>query len=432
MRTIRSQRLWLTVAIAAAVPCPAAIGPARAAILDQLFPQGVPGYGTDPGVTVQSRIRPDDRPDGVRAGTLIFHPQITTGFGYDSNVLAGTPARGSWLLQAQSSVSFASDWSRNALGGAVAVNDTTYLVLPQQNRVDVSASLGSGIDIGQDRLTLSVAHAARHEDRTHIDALPADKPIFFTLDDARVSYRTKFDRWTLTPSLDVSQWHYDNTTIFGRPASQAYRDRTVIEGAANLSYEIAPLRSLLLVARVTGQGYPNTLPGQPSQDSTSYEVLTGIDYAPDAMWRARLLFGGESRQFAHFASHSAFIAEAELAWMPTGLTTVRAIASRSIEDAAQAGVSGYTYTSAKLTIDHEYMRNLILTASAGLQQASYLQGGQQAGYTAGIGATWLVNRMVQVRATYDLTGLGGGHPAGQPATSAFDRNLALLTLQLGL
>ncbi|MDR3539234.1 MAG: outer membrane beta-barrel protein [Acetobacteraceae bacterium] len=412
-------------------------------MLDQLFPEGVPGYDTAPGVTVRSRLRPEDTPLGTRIGGFVVRPQLETGFGYDDNVLGGSAPQGSWLVRTRPSLAFGSDWSRHAVGGFVSLDDTRYLDTPSQSRTDDTVSLGGALDIGRDRLTLAAAHLDQHEGRNQIDALPSDRPVFFTLDDARVTYTATFTRWTLTPTVEVSRWQYQGTTIFGQPASQAYRDRTVVQGGMTLGYQLAPLRSLLLVTRAIGQGYPHTPTGQASLNSVGYQMLVGLDYDNDAVWRYRLLVGGEMRQFAAFPTRNAFIAEADVAWMPTGMTTLHATLARSIEDAAQEGVAGFTYTSARLTIDHEYLRDLLLTASVGVQQAAYLQGGQQDGYSFGVGATWLVNRSVRLSATYDLTSFGAGTGVGtgtvagagsaaSPMTGASTRSLALLMLRLGL
>jgi hypothetical protein len=437
MRTGSAHGWLLGAALAAVLLCAGVAGRAAAEMLDSLFPEGVPGYDAAPGVTVRSRLRPDAEPLGVRLGSFVVRPRLESGFGYDSNVLGGSPAQGSWLVRTQPSLLFGSDWSRNALGGYFAASDTRYLDIPSQGRTDATLSLGGALDIGRDRLTVGVAHLAQHQDRSELDALPTDRPVFFTLDDARVTYAASFSRWTLTPSIEVSHWQFGNTTIFGQPASQAYRDRTVIQSGLTLGYELAPRRHLIVVGRAIGQQYPNTPVGQASQDSTGYQLLAGLDYDDDAVWRYRLLVGGETRRFSAFRTHNAVVAEADIAWMPSALTTLHGRLIRSIEDASQEGVSGFTYTGARLTLDHEYLRDVLLSASVGAQQAAFLQGGQQSGYSLGLGATWLVNRSVRLSVTYDLTSLGGGRASVQPgslqpATGASTRNLALLMVRFGL
>jgi hypothetical protein len=112
---------------------------------------------------------------------------------------------------------------------------------------------------------------------------------------------------------------------------------------------------------------------------------------------------------------------------------VRATATRGIEDAAQTGLSSYTYSSVQLRVDHEYLRNVLLDASATLRQASFNQtGGQQTGIGAGAGATWLINRGLRLSFTSDFgdvrnTRLPTGTVAGD-----YTRTLTLLTLRVGL
>jgi hypothetical protein len=429
MRTGRSQRLTLPTAFVAAVLIVIAGGRGLAAMLDQLFPEGVPAYDSGPGVTVRSRLRPDTEPPGMHVGSFVFRPELQSGVGYDSSPAGGS---GSWLVRDQVSLRFAADWSRNALGGFLAADDTRYLDQPSQNRTDASAAVGGALEIGRDRLSLGIAHLALHEDRSRLDALPADRPIAFTLDNVRISYATNFDRWTLTPSLEASRWRFAQASVQDVPTAQRYRNRDVLQGGATLRYELAPLRSLVLLARATGQHYPDTPGGQASADSTGYQVLAGFDYDDDAMWRYRLLLGGEVRRFAAFAARAALIGEAEIAWQPTGLTTVRLSLSRSIEDAAQEGVAGFTYTAAKLTIDHEYLRDLLLSASVGLQQAAYPNGAAQDGATFGVSATWLMSRRVRVSATYQLAAYGDARGSAPTGTHLPTRSLAMLAMRLGL
>ena len=61
------------------------------------------------------------------------------------------------------------------------------------------------------------------------------------------------------------------------------------------------------------------------------------------------------------------------------MTTLTATVTRSIEDAAQEGIAGYTYSRARVVIDHEYLRNVLLQASASVQYANYLPAGGHAG-----------------------------------------------------
>src|SRR5689334_4806179 len=82
--------------------------------LSELFPLGVPGYGDEPGVTVGSRLHPEQASPGIRAGAFMLRPLLETSLGYDSNVLGN--GAGSVVIGTHPSLRASSDWSRHAVG----------------------------------------------------------------------------------------------------------------------------------------------------------------------------------------------------------------------------------------------------------------------------------------------------------------------------
>ena len=408
-------------------------GRALAELMTALFPAGVPGYDTDDGVTVETRLHPEQMPLGLREGAFQFSPQLDESFGYSSNALPGPSRRGSWQVVTNPALAIGSDWSRDAVGAMVSVQDTRYLALPSQNRTDATLSAGGRIDIGDDKLTVATVHVAQHEDRGELGTLASDRPIAFQLDDIRASYAIADGSWGVVPSVQATKWTYTDTTILGLPSSQSYRDRVVVQTGLSIHYEFAPLRTVVLVLRAIGQDYLRTPVGQPNPDSTSYQVLAGVDY-DDSVWRWRLLVGGEARRFASplFPAQNTLIAEAGVGWSPTGLTTVGATVSRDTEDAEQEGVSGLVYSAARLTIVHEYLRDLLFKASIGLQKADFFQGGHQTGTTGGLGVTWIMNRSARLSFTYDQTDLHGSTIPTEASVTGYSRGIGLVTLHLGL
>jgi hypothetical protein len=408
---------------------------ADAQLLSSFFPEGVPGYGTGQGVTVQSRARPEFDPLGIRAGTLTFRPLLGESVGYDDNIFGGPGHRGAWQIGTHPSFLMATDGSGGSAAAYVSADDFRYLGQPSQNRTDGAAFLGGTIPIGRDKITLGGFWLARHEDRTALDALPSDRPVAFTVFNLRASYAAEFGRFTATPSIEFNRWRFDNTTILGAPVSEAARDRTTTRTGVTLGYGWMTGRNVLWVNRVLTTHYDEPSAGAPSNNSTAWQSLLGVDYDDDTVWRYRLLGGVEHRQAASplVASQTTGIAEAEISWSPTGMTTLHASASRGIEDAAQTGLSSYTYTSARLSLDHEYLRNVLLNASATVRHASFNQtGGQQLGVAFGVGATWLINRDLRLSLTYDFSDVRNTHLPAATVAGDYTRSLTLLNLRLGL
>jgi hypothetical protein len=365
----------------------------------------------------------------------MIRPLLGVSTGYNDNVLGGPAHRGAWEIITQPSVLMGTENSLGSTGLFFSGNDVRYLGESSQNRTDGTAFVGGTINLGRDKLTIGGGYLAQHEDRTALDALPTDEPVAYSVENLRVSYAAALGRVTATPSIELNRWRFDNTTVFGVPVRESARNRSTAQAGMTLRYGWMSGRDLLWVNRVVTTHYDSPAAGVPTNNSNAWQTLVGVDYDDDTVWRYRLLGGVEYRQAAAaaVASQTTGIAEAEVTWSPTGMTTLRAAASRGVEDAAQTGLSSFTYSSVQLTVDHELLRNLLLNASATVRQAKFNQtGGQQIGAGFGTGATWLINRNVRLSLTYDFTDLRNSHlPAGTVAGD-YTRSLTLLTLRLGL
>jgi O-antigen/teichoic acid export membrane protein len=399
------------------------------------FLPDVPGFDTSRGVTVLSRLRPEFTPPGVRVGSLILNPSLQEGVGYDSNLLGSAQPSGSLGIATQPALLLRSDWGRHSLGFYVSLENRLYPELLSQNQTNWNATLGGGIDIGHDRLILAAAHQSLHETNTDFDAVTADAPINYQIEQVRAAYASRLNRWLLTPEIEFSTFRYDRAILAGNPQPQRYRNRDVVEGGVTLSYALTPERHLLLVTRAASTRYIQPQAGAPTRNSSGFLTLVGLDNDLDGLWRYRLLVGFETRNFVatQYSSHIAPIAEAAVIWNPSGLTTVTATLSRSIEDAAQEGVGGYVYTTGRVAVDHEYLRNILLAGSVGYRHAAYTQGGgSQGAVLLGSGATWLIDRNLRLSATYALTLQTGAQNQGLVGGGDYTRNVLLLTLRYAL
>jgi hypothetical protein len=324
------------------------------------------------------------------------------------------------------------DGSDGSTGLFLSADDIRYAGQPSQNRTDGAAFLGGTRNLGRDRLSIGGGYLARHEDRTELDALPSDRPVAFTVANLRASYETSIGRVAATPTIKLNRWRFDNTTILGTPVSERSRDRTTGQASLTLRYNLMSGRDLLLVGRVLDTRYDHPAIGVASNNSINWCVLFGVDYDDNTVWRYRLLGGIESRD-AVTASETTGIVEGEVIWSPTGMTTVRATATRGIADAAQTGLASFTYTAGRLAVDHELFRNVLLNASLTVRHATFNpSGGQQFGVGAGAGATWFINRNMRLSLTYDFADVRDAHLPPATVAGDYTRNLTLLTLRLGL
>lgn len=413
--------------------------PASAQLLDQVLSPDIAGVADEPGVTVTSRRRPDYDARGIHVGSYLFRPQFSEGFGYDDNVLGTREKRGSTVLTTRADVLATSDLPRYGVTARVTVNDFRYFDQPRQSLTNWTAALGAAYDLGRDTVSLAYSHVNQNQTPRDLNAPLLDQAIAYRVDTLRGGYRITFNRLSLRPELAVAHYDFDDGTVTGLPYRQDYRNRNTISPALTAAYELAPRRNVVVVLRNVTSRYTTRPAGFVNRDSSDNSVLTGLDYDGGGLWRYRLLAGYEVRTFSSptLKTIQAPVAEAAVIFSPTGLTTVTGSLTRRIQDSADESTVGFTETAARLVVDHEYLRNVLLTANGQATFAEYSQGGgSQTQFFAGAGATWLVNRNVSLAATYEFTKLNSSGSVrlanGFTLSSGYSENRYLLQLRLGL
>ncbi|HET6183997.1 MAG TPA: outer membrane beta-barrel protein [Acetobacteraceae bacterium] len=389
--------------------------------------------GADPGVTVQTRLRPAYDPLGIPLADALLRPQIEESAGFDSAVL-GAGGGASAVIRTHPSLALTEDTADHGYGLYLDAINTSFPALAVQDRTDVTATAGARVSLGPGTLSFGAAHFSLHQDPTELDALPTDAPIPFTVNEADAGYSLPLGRLSLTPRLSFASWRFGTASAAGVPFPQSYRDRDVLRADLTASYEFAPRREAVFALRTATQFYVDTPAGQPSENSETIALLAGIDDATDGLWHYRLLGGWEHRAYrvGAFAAQSVPVGEADLVFAPDGMVSITASLTRRIEDAAQEGVAGFVYTDVRLGADYEWRRNVILHADLGWQHAALAgSNGTQRIEGGALAATWLLNRHLRLTASYDLSavrttgnvsGLGG----------SFVRSLGLLTLRAAM
>ncbi len=418
----RTQKSRTCLLLACGIVTGLAGSSAWAQSLDQFISPFIGGVGNEAGVTVLSRQRTDYESGGIRSGSFIIRPLLIESAGYQSNVLGTSRPRGSPVLETNGSLEVTSDVSRVGLTAALTVDDVRYFDQPRQSYTNWTARIGGSYEIGRDVASLQYSHLKLTQTLRDLDVPEGlQESLSYDIDAARLSYRANFSRLFLTPALDVAKYTFGSGSTTNN-VRQDFRNRVLVTPSIAVGYELAPRRNAIFVVRDSIASYSNQVAGQPKRDYNDFTVLAGFDYDATGLVRFRALVGYEVRTFnsSAFKTIQAPVAEASAIWTPTGLTTVTGSVIRRIQDSADESTSGYTETSARLRVDHEYLRNVLLQANAGVYYNEYNGGGNQTLYTIGAGATYLLNRNMGVTATYDFVARpsSGSSGAGQQFTTS--------------
>lgn len=388
---------------------------AAAQNLEQYFPAGVPGYGNNPGVTVLSRTREDYDTSGVRVGSVIVRPEAEQYVGYNDNVTGTSQASGSPLIETRASLGASTDWARDSLSASVNVDNQVYTSLPNQNLTNWSASVAGSHDFGRDSASLSYTHFNLNQSPSGINSYGLGTPIPFSVNDVRIGYTAPFGRFSLSPNFEATTYGFGSGIVSSVLVDQSFRNRVTLQGGVTARYELSTGRNLLVVVNDYANGYTSIPDGQPTRNNTGVEVLAGIEYSANGVFRYRILAGFENHVYQNSAyrSRDVPVAQASVIWTPTGLTTVTATALRRIEESNDDTTGGFTFNTGQVVVDHEYLRNILLQGSGGVQYAQYEQGGgTQTIYSAGAGATWLINRNMRLTARYDFSSSSSSSAVG--------------------
>ncbi len=400
---------------------------ASAQLLERYEPSGIPGYPDWFTDGVQPSADTGYEPLPVKVGATQVDPVLTESAGYDSNVVNSMQPKASATIETAPSVHAGTDWARNAIDLSLSADDARYLNAPTESYTAWNASAGGRLDVGDDHGTLAFTHADIFSLPTEIGTFGFFRPVETIIEDGRASYQWQLGKFVLTPSIDIAA--YTNSGG-GVPVEQVKRDdRIATTATLALNYEFSGMASLVLIGSDTEARFSFTTPGTPSLNYSDISVLGGIDVHPEGVLRYRALIGYEQLDYsaAGLPNTSTPAAELDAVWEPTPLTTLTGRVTRSLQNSPGAPDGTYTYTAAHMRIDHAYLRNLILDASADYQLGDFASNGShQSLYIASTGATWQLNRGLALALNYSFEAFSATGPFARDTT----RSIATVKLTL--
>ena len=327
-------------------------------------------------VAVRDRPQPAYDPLGIRAGGFAAFPRLQSGVIHDSNVFAAEDdPQTATTLRLTPEVVVRSNWSRHALETRVHADIDRNLDFNSENTTDWSLGGAGRLDVvrGVD-IALAADYAHDHEARTAAGAGPAARrPIAFDLASASLAATRTRGRLRLSANAAVLRYDYrDGLNDVGAVIEQDDRDRTVARLTGRADYALSPATALFFQVARDDRDY-RAVTGSPERSSSSHEVRAGVDFELGALVRGEVAAGYIRQDFqdAAYGDFDGVGGRARLSWFPTQLTTLTAAAGRSAEDTGVIGSAGALRTDLSISMDHELLRNLILTAETAWSKDDY-------------------------------------------------------------
>jgi len=377
-------------------------------------------FARDRHVSVMQRPRDGYQAVGLRMGSFMAYPKLSLGVEHNDNIYATDGGEIDDLIwRVAPEISISSDWSRHALNAYARSNILRYQDFDTENTEDLSVGASAQIDMQRNSfITLGVDYADLVEPRTSPNAVVgAVEPTEYETLAARAAVSHELNRLRLSGGYAFKSFDYeDGRNLGGGVIPQQYRDRDEHVVTARADYAVSPATAIFLEVSRNVRDYRLARPAVTLvRDSEGTQALVGSNFELGATARGEIAVGYLSQEYDDptLSDIDGFGARAQVEWFPTQLTTVTFTGSRTIEESASPGSAGYTSANIGVKVDHELMRNVILTGNVSQGKDDY-QGitREDDRFNAGVGATYLLNRHVGLTVAYshmdmDSSGFGG-------------------------
>ncbi|RCK54058.1 hypothetical protein TH25_01555 [Thalassospira profundimaris] len=357
----------------------------------------------NPDQAVTQRTPEGYEPNGIPVGSFRLYPKVEAAEEYNDNIYkSNTNEKDDYITKISPGLQLRSNWNRHFLQFEASSEFGIYADSSDDNYTDYNLRATGRADATE---ALKFNADARlqhlHEERGG-DDVPANakEPVEYDKLTGVIGGTYKPNRFSVGLTGTVDDYNYDsNENINGTTTSNDGRDRTETKGEVRFGYEIQNGYEAFIKSSVNDRNYDKTATSGPNvgvnRDSSGYKVQAGIAIDLDRLIRADLGVGWMEQDYDNpsLKDVDGYSADARIRWNITELTTLRALASRTINETTTNGASSTVGTALGVGVDHELMRNLILNADAKYYNSDY-QGisREDDKYTYSVGADYKLNR----------------------------------------
>jgi hypothetical protein len=395
------------------------------------------------GADVLTRARPEYDAHGVHVGTFFLYPSAAFSLSYSDNVFNGQSNIDDYFYALSPQIRLNSDWARHALNLSAEAKGHWYDAQSSEDRTDWNVRADGRFDIVRgSEITAEVHHIELHEARgiDQTGGLAVGDPAEPTeLSRTGVSGEIghAINRLRLSAGGSFEDIDYEDTpcvTACVPPSVPAFinnddRDRTVVEVFAKIAVEAGAGTALFVRGRWMQHDFDATADDDGfNRDSDGWGIDGGLDFSMTHVLAGEVFAGYFSRRYddPNFDETAEFAFGAAVKWFPSMLTTISIDASRTVEDTSITAASGYVSTQGEIGVDHELLRNLILSGRFGYESAAYQEISRSDDIVrASLGGRLLINNNLHCDAEWQYVDRSSSNPAFDYETNQFTFSLTV-------
>lgn len=397
----------------------------------------LPAFAQDPNkpedLPVRERKRPELDPVGLRQGNVFFYPSISVAEAYNSNVFASeNDEKSDFITYVTPALNVQSMGTEGSWWGAVKADVGLYASETDENFVDGSARIGANYDVIADgTVTGGLGYARLHEDRSSPDDVGGSEPTTYYRGDANAGYTHRFNRLNAGIGLTARSFDYEDTDAVGGSIDNSDRNRLETEEALRLGYEVSPDievfgRGTLIQWTYEDDTDRNGL----DRNANGYRVDGGVSANLTGLLTLQATVGYLTMDYDddRLSSTEGVAAGLRAIWNVTRLTTVTATVDRDVQATTVNGASSRFDTLGEVQVDHELMRDLIVSAKASYLNSDFDGTSREDDrYNFGVSADYFVTQGVKLSASAGRDERDSNAPGAD-----FTRDVVLLRLTYGL
>ena len=348
-------------------------------------------------------------PTGIRAGSFVILPSTELTATYSDNIYrTDTNTVDDFIFTLEPQVEAQSNWSRHALNLYAGLQHRFYEDNSDEDHTNWVVGTDGRLDISSDtNIEAELSYRRAHEERGTPSALAlAAEPTPYDVLRTAVTLNQRFNRMTAAVGASYADLDFDSVdAIGGGTINNDDRDREELGQSLRLGYEVSPDTSVFVEGRLNQRRYDLQPPATAfDRDSDGYAVEVGLSFPATRLIRGEIGVGYQEQDYDSpaFRNVSGLAYHADVTWLATPLTTVHFGAGAEVGESTVATSGGYLSQYAEVGVEHELLRNVILSGNFRFENADYEGTARNEDYIdAGAGVRYLVNRYASVRLGYD-------------------------------
>lgn len=328
----------------------------------------------DRSVNVNQRSKEQWAALGVRTPGFFIQPSLGVDLQAQDNVFyTDADKKSDTAISLKPSVVATSTWSRHRLSVAASGDLRRFASNDSENTETFQVSGEGRLDVSRRANLFARALAGSNVEGRNVPTTQVGvvSPIEYTNSAVNVGGTIEGNRLRLIGQIGTAELNYkDARSTTGGVIDQDFRDMTMSSASLRLDYALSPNTSLYALYEMNDRKYNA---GFFARGSDGYNVAVGASFDLTNLLRGEFQVGQFSQSYDNAAfgtqKSTSFLGSVE--WFPTQLTTVTFKGQRSIEESAISTAYGALTSSASVTVDHELLRNLVLTGAYALVYDDY-------------------------------------------------------------